>query len=162
MRCSARSLSCSRSRSLYLTEPETILPGRATRLTSATATADLPEPLSPTIPSTCPSLTLTSTPFSALPTPSLVRNSTRKSRTSSNADTRLSPRPVGEVNHCVSEQREAEDGEGQGDPGEHGRPPFAGVDVLGTDGDHRAPFRGRHPHARADERKTRGQENRPA
>src|SRR6184192_3007071 len=69
------------------------------------------------------------------------------------------PLRIDDVAQAVAEQVEAEHRDHQRGAREERDPPFARYHEGGTFGDHDAPFRGRRPHAKPDERQTGGVEN---
>src|SRR5438552_12884136 len=106
--------------------PLTILPGGSIKPSSDRPVTVLPEPDSPTMPSTSPRPTSNETPSTAFTTPARVKKWTLRSSTTSTADMILSFQPrVHDVAQLVADQIDGDDRDQQRDAGIEGDPVFA-------------------------------------
>src|SRR6478735_6444911 len=102
----------------------------------------LPEPDSPTTPSTSPSSRVRSMRSTARSVPWEVGNSTLRFSISSRGMGSALQLGVERIAQAVTEKVEGEHGDEDGEARERGDPPGAQHELAGI-GEHRAPFRGR-------------------
>src|SRR5262245_30964340 len=119
MSSSALSAIVVRSRPSKRIAPETTRPGDCTRPMIERDVTDLPQPDSPTIPSTDPSSTSNETPSTARTSPSRVLKWVRRSSTSSSANSGFLRPRIERVAQAVGDEESAEDEPGDADGGDH-------------------------------------------
>src|SRR5580765_8962960 len=134
--------------------PLTMRAGGRNRRRMAIALTDLPEPDSPTRPTTSPAAMLSAAPSTAWTTPSSVSKWTVRSSMVRRSVTRRPSHALhSRIQHVaqrVADQVEREHRGHDGHAGEEEDPPLPGDDVPGALGGHRPPLARRRPDAEAD------------
>ena len=151
---------CSRSWPSKASRSAVTRPGQGSRPITASMATLLPEPVSPTMPTTSPASTVRSTPSTAWSGPRAVPELDREvADLEQRHGAQLLQLGVERVAQAVAEQVEGQHGDQDGEAREGHHPPGAQHELARV-GQHRAPFRRRRLGAEAEEAQCRGVEDR--